>query len=132
MVTDPIADMLTIIRNGYLARLKKVRIPASQFKIALARILLQEGYISSFAEEDGVLVVTLKYVFAPHSLSKLPVMTGIVRVSKPGLRVYCDSRHIPRVMGSLGTVILSTSKGLLTGRDARKQRVGGEVICKVW
>lgn len=132
MVTDPIADMLTIVRNGYLARLKSVEIPVSKVKVALAEVLEKEGYIASFKSDDKKIKVTLKYVIAPNSLAKVPAVTGIARVSKPGLRVYRDSNHIPRVMGKLGTVILSTNQGLMTGRDARKQQVGGEVVCKVW
>ena len=132
MITDPIADMLTIIRNGYLARLKNVTIPNSKAKVALAEVLKNESYISSYKVDDRSLKVTLKYVTAPDSLTKIPAISGIARVSKPGLRVYRDSNNIPRVMGNLGTVIVSTNKGLMTGKAARKAQVGGEVICKVW
>ena len=132
MVTDPIADMLTIIRNGYLARLKTVSVTPSKVKAALADILKSEGYISSYKLDEKAIKVTLKYVTPPNSLAKLPAITGIDRVSKPGLRVYKDSTRIPRVMGKLGTVILTTSKGLMTGREARKAQIGGEVICKIW
>jgi len=132
MVTDPIADMLTIIRNGYMARLKTVLIPGSKLKMALAEILKNEAYIASYKTDENSIKVTLKYVTPPNSLAKLPAVTGIDRVSKPGLRIYRDTAHIPRVMGKIGTVILTTSKGLMTGREARKAQVGGEIICKIW
>ncbi len=132
MVTDPIADMLTSIRNGYLARMKNVEVPLSKAKVALATVLDKEGYITSFKEDEKVLKLTLKYVTAPNSLTKVPALTGIARISRPGLRTYKDSTHIPRIMGGLGMVVLSTSKGLLTGQEAKKQKLGGEVICKVW
>jgi small subunit ribosomal protein S8 len=132
MVTDPIADMLTIIRNGYLARLKSVTIPASKLKVALAVLLEKEGYISSHKVDVRILKVTLKYVSVANSLTKVPAVKGISRISKPGLRIYKDSNHIPRVMGGIGTIIVSTNKGLLSGKESRKQALGGEVICSIW
>ncbi len=132
MITDPIADMLTIVRNGYLARLKQVRIPTSKLKVALAEVLKSQEYIADFSTEERYLTVKLRYVTAPGSLAKVPALSGIQRLSRPSLRVYKDSTKIPRVMGGLGTIIVSTSKGLMTGQDAKKQNIGGELICKVW
>jgi small subunit ribosomal protein S8 len=132
MITDPIADMLTIIRNGYLARLKQVKIPTSKVKVALAEVLKSQDWISDYSTEERTLTVKLRYVTAPGSLAKVPAMTGIQRLSRPSLRLYKDSTKIPRVLGGLGMIILSTSKGLMTGRDAKKQNIGGELICKIW
>lgn len=134
MVTDPIADMLTIIRNAYRARLKRADITNSLFKVSLAEILKVQGYISDYklSEDNRTLTVTLRYVSVPNSLVKQPVLSGISRLSKPGLRVYRDSTHMPRVLGGLGTVVVSTSKGLMSAKDARKQGIGGELVCKVW
>jgi small subunit ribosomal protein S8 len=129
-MTDPIADMLTRIRNGVTARHTRVLIPASNMKIAIARILKEEGYIRDFdvVREDpqGVIRVTLKYV------EKRPVLNQIKRVSKPGLRVYTRRDAIPRVRGGLGTAIISTPQGLMTGRKAYQLGLGGEVVCYVW
>jgi small subunit ribosomal protein S8 len=133
MISDPIGDMLTSIRNGYAARLKTVKVPTSKLKTALAQVLKGEGYVVDFsAVDDRTLEVKLRYVSVPNSLSKQPVLTGISRISKPGLRVYKDSGRMPRILGGLGTVIVSTSKGLMTAKEAKKQNVGGEVVCKVW
>ncbi len=130
MYTDPIADMLTRIRNGQTARKIKVEIPASKLKTDLARILKAQGYITNYrvASEDtkSVIKVYLKYN-ADHS----PVITRIQRVSKPGRRVYTDSKSIPRVIGGMGINILTTSQGLMTGREARRAGVGGEILCDV-
>jgi small subunit ribosomal protein S8 len=129
-MTDPIADMLTRIRNGVTARHTRILIPASNMKIAIARILKEEGYIRDFdvVREDpqGVIRVTLKYV------EKRPVLNQIKRVSKPGLRVYTRRDAIPRVRGGLGTAIISTPQGLMTGRKAYQLGLGGEVVCYVW
>jgi small subunit ribosomal protein S8 len=129
-MTDPIADMLTRIRNGVMARHTRILIPASNMKIAIARILKEEGYIRDFdvVREDpqGVIRVTLKYV------EKRPVLNQIKRVSKPGLRVYTRRDAIPRVRGGLGTAIISTPQGLMTGRKAYQLGLGGEVVCYVW
>ncbi len=132
MITDPIADMLTIIRNGYLARLKQVRIPTSKLKVALAEVLKAQDYVSDYSVEERTLTVKLRYVTAPGSLAKVPALTGIQRLSRPSLRVYRDSTKMPRVLGGLGMVVVSTSKGLMTGKDAKKQNIGGELICKIW
>ena len=129
-MTDPIADMLTRIRNGALARQLRVSIPSSNMKIAIARILKEEGYVKDFElvkdNPQGTIRVTLRYV------EKRPVVTQLKRVSKPGLRVYTRRDDIPRVRGGLGTAIISTPKGLMTGRKAYQLGMGGEVVCYVW
>ncbi len=129
-MTDPIADMLTRIRNGIMARHTRVSIPASNLKIAIAQILKDEGYIKDYEVNrdtpQGTITVTLRYV------DKRPVLTQLKRVSKPGLRVYIGRDRIPRVRGGLGTAILSTSRGVMSGREAYRQGLGGEVLCYVW
>ena len=131
MVTDPIADMLTRIRNASAAKHDSVDVPASKVKKAIAQILLDEGYISSFTvEEDGkqgVIHIVLKY--GPN---KAQTITGIRRVSKPGLRIYTNVEDMPKVKKGLGVAILSTSKGIMTDKAARKANVGGEVLAYVW
>jgi len=130
-VTDPIADMLTRIRNASLARHRDLTLPSSRIKRDIARILVEEGFIESYAtSQDGVqelLTIRLKYVEG-----KTPVVSGLKRISKPGLRVYARKTEIPRVLGGLGTAILSTSHGIMTGQSARKLNLGGEVLCYVW
>jgi small subunit ribosomal protein S8 len=130
-ISDPIADMLTRVRNASRARHTEVVVPASRTKREIARILVAEGFIADVTEEqDGptaVLRLTLKYVDG-----KVPVVSGLKRISKPGLRVYARKTEIPRVLGGLGLVVLSTSHGVMTGSDARKQNLGGEVLCYVW
>jgi small subunit ribosomal protein S8 len=129
-VTDPIADMLTRIRNGLQARFQRVEMPSSRLKVEVARILKEEGYISNFkVGEDGkkkVLKVFLRYDAQGES-----IITSLERVSKPGRRVYVDAHRIPRVLGGMGISILTTPRGLMTGREARKARVGGEVLCSI-
>jgi len=129
-MTDPIADMLTRIRNAIMARHTRVLIPASNVKIAIARILKEEGYIRDFEvakdNPQGTIRITLRYV------EKRPVMSQLKRVSKPGLRVYTKRDGIPRVRGGLGTAIISTPQGVMTGRKAYQLGLGGEVICYVW
>ncbi len=131
MMTDPIADMLTRIRNASNAKHDSVDIPASNIKKELAQILLNEGFIKGFDVIDdakqGIIRVDLKY-----GKQNEKVISGIKRISKPGLRVYVKSDEIPRVLGGLGIVILSTSKGIMTDKVARKENIGGEVICYVW
>ncbi|MBU5256335.1 30S ribosomal protein S8 [Tissierella praeacuta] len=131
MMTDPIADMLTRIRNGNNAKHDSVDIPASNIKKQLAQILLDEGFIKGFDVIDdgkqGIIRVDLKY--GKHNEK---VISGIKRISKPGLRVYVKSDEVPRVLGGLGIAILSTSSGIMTDKVARKEGVGGEVICYVW
>ena len=130
-VTDAIADMLTRIRNANSAKHDSVKIPASNMKKAIAQILVDEGYIKSFTvEEDvkqGIMEVQLKY--GPNKSS---VITGLRRVSKPGLRIYTNVEDMPKVMKGLGIAILSTPKGIMTDKDARKANVGGEVLAFVW
>ena len=130
-VTDPIADMLTRIRNASLARHRELTLPSSRIKRDIARILVEEGFIESYAtSQDGVqelLTIQLKYVEG-----KTPVVSGLKRISNPGLRVYARKTEIPRVLGGLGTAILSTSHGIMTGQSARKLNLGGEVLCYVW
>ena len=130
-VTDPIADMLTRIRNASMARHRELTLPSSRIKRDIARILVEEGFIETYAtSQDGVqelLTIQLKYVEG-----KTPVVSGLKRISKPGLRVYARKTEIPRVLGGLGTAILSTSHGIMTGQSARKLNLGGEVLCYVW
>ncbi|HYM53156.1 MAG TPA: 30S ribosomal protein S8 [Candidatus Dormibacteraeota bacterium] len=130
-VTDPIADMLTRIRNASAARHGELMLPSSRVKREIARILTEEGFIEGFStSQDGVqemLSVQLKYVEG-----RTPVVSGLKRISKPGLRVYARKTEIPRVLGGLGMAILSTSRGIMTGSQARKLNLGGEVLCYVW
>jgi len=130
-ITDPIADMLTRIRNGVQARHEYALIPASQLKLAIARILKEEGYVRDFeVSRDGQrrsLRVWLRYTD-----QKQPVLTGLKRVSKPGQRVYAKSTELPRVLGGLGVAVVSTPQGVMTAREAKKRHIGGEVLCYVW
>ena len=130
-ITDPIADMLTRIRNGLQARHPKVDVPASRLKTDIAKILRDEGYIANYKlTEDGTqksIRIYLKYTPA-----NLPVISRVQRVSRPGCRVYVGSKEIPRVLGGLGINILTTPKGVMTGNTARKEGVGGEVLCQIW
>ncbi len=132
-MTDPVADMLTRIRNASSSRHDAVLIPASKMKVAIARVLKDEGFIRDFTvvEEEGKPQPNLK-VELSYGGRKQPVLTGLQRVSKPGLRVYVQRREIPRVYGGLGIAILSTPKGIMTGQEARRQLLGGEVLCYVW
>ncbi|MBV1816809.1 30S ribosomal protein S8 [Bacteroidales bacterium MSK.15.36] len=131
MMTDPIADMLTRIRNGNNARHESVDIPASNIKKDIAQILLDEGFIKSFDVIDdgkqGFIRVQLKY-----GNNNEKVISGIKKISKPGLKVYVKNDEIPRVLGGLGIAILSTSKGIMTDKEARVEKIGGEVLCYVW
>ena len=130
IVTDPIADMLTRIRNAIVAKKETVAIPASKMKKAIAEILLAEGFISAVDYEEesvqGTIYITLKY------MNKESVINGLKRISKPGLRVYATSEKLPKVLGGMGIAILSTSKGILTDKQARKTNIGGEVLAYVW
>ena len=131
MMTDPIADMLTRIRNSNNAKHKSVDVPASNTKKEIAEILLNEGYIKSYDVIDdnkqGVIRIDLKYTKDGER-----VISGLKRISKPGLRVYVNSEDVPKVLGGLGIAIISTSKGIVTDKVARTENVGGEVICYVW
>lgn len=135
-ITDPIADMLTRIRNASEARHLEVTMPASNLKAAIAQILRDEGFIQDFQfAGDGVkrnLVLQLKYVGSSSGGSKKAVITGIKRISKPGLRIYAKKTEIPKVMNGMGIAILSTPNGVMTGRQAWRAGVGGEVLCYVW
>ena len=131
-ITDTIADMLTRIRNASSAKHDSVDIPASNMKKAIAQILVDEGYIKNFQviedDKQGVIRVTLKY----RGSSKTPVIQGLRRVSKPGLRIYSSSEEMPKVMKGIGTAIVSTSKGVMTDKQARREHVGGEVLAFIW
>ena len=131
-ITDTIADMLTRIRNASSAKHDSVDIPASNMKKAIAQILVDEGYVKNYQiiedGKQGVIRVTLKY----QGPSKKPVLMGLRRVSKPGLRIYSSSEDMPKVMKGIGTAIVSTSKGVMTDKQARKENVGGEVLAFVW
>ena len=131
MHSDPIADMLTRIRNGMNARHHKVDIPGSKVKIELARILKEEGYVANYRVANDNKKQVLK-VYLKYRPDRKPVITRLTRVSKPGRRVYVNSRSIPKVIGGMGVCVLTTSRGVMTGREARKRRVGGEVLCTVY
>src|SRR6201994_1578989 len=133
-MTDPIADFLTRMRNAAKAQHQDVTLPASNLKTELARILKEQGYIEDYevhAAPEGrpgtELTVTLKY-----TTERKPLITGMERVSRPGQRTYVDHAHIPRIQGGMGTAIISTSRGVMTGHDARREGVGGEVVARVW
>ena len=132
-MTDPIADMLTRIRNGNVAYHDEIRMPSSKLKESLAAILQREGYIEGWeAAEDATRpgrILTIRMKYSPE---RARTISGLRRVSKPGLRVYSKSDQVPRVLGGLGVAVLSTSQGLMTDREARKKKVGGEILCFVW
>ncbi len=131
VMTDPIADFLTRIRNGNMVMHGTVEIPSSKMKLAIAAILKEEGYIKNYEfikdNKQGIIRVYLKY-----GPAKEKVITGMKRISKPGLRVYAKKDEIPKVLGGLGTAVLSTSRGLMTDKKARQEKIGGEVICYIW
>jgi small subunit ribosomal protein S8 len=131
VVTDTIADMLTRIRNANQMRYQEVSVPASNLKISLAKILKDEGFIEDYKVNDdnvqGTIEITLKY-----GKNKERVITGLKRISKPGLRVYAKSTEIPKVLNGLGIAVISTSHGVMTDKEARKQQLGGEVLCYIW
>ena len=131
MMTDPIADMLTRIRNANKAKFEKVEIPSSKIKVSIARILKEEGYIRNFAvvtdNKQGVLQIAMKYEGKGGA-----IISEIKRVSKPSCRMYVDKDNIPMIRSGLGLAILSTSKGIMSDKEARRQQVGGEVICTFW
>ena len=133
-MTDPIADFLTRIRNAIQASHETVDIPASKLKVELARILKEEGYIDSYSIEPPSgdqagdrLAIALRY-----TERRQPVISGLRRVSRPGRRTYTDATHIPKVQGGMGTTILTTSRGVMTGHTARRERIGGEILAEVW
>ena len=131
MMTDPIADMLTRIRNANQMRYKEVEVPASKMKISIAEILKNEGYVADYKIKKNnvqdIIVLNLKY-----GQNKERVITGLKRISKPGLRVYAKAEELPRVLNGLGIAIISTSKGLMVDREARKESLGGEVLAYIW
>jgi small subunit ribosomal protein S8 len=130
-MTDPIADFLTRIRNAIMAAHEEAVIPSSKLKVELARILREQGYIDGYDVQPGQpgekLVVRLKY-----TENRTSVISGLKRVSRPGQRTYVDSRHIPKVLGGMGTTIMTTSQGVMTGHDARTRGIGGEVVAEIW
>jgi small subunit ribosomal protein S8 len=130
-MTDPIADMLTRVRNALAARHPKVDVPASKLKAEIARILKEEGYIANFkvAEEDGKRTIK---IYLKYSTDNEPVISKIERISRPGRRVYVGQKEIPRVLGGMGINILTTPRGVMTGRSAHRERVGGEILCEIW
>jgi len=130
-LTDPVADLLARLRNAIHARQQKIELPASKLKLEIARILKEEGYISNYkvAEEKGRRVLRL---FLKYDAGNEASITKLVRISRPGCRVYVRRSEIPRVLGGLGINILTTPKGVMTGRQARRQGVGGEVLCEIW
>ncbi len=131
MLTDPIADMLTRIRNGLMIKAEKVDMPASRMKLEIAKILKEEGFIKAYKilkdKKQGILRVTLKY-----TRDNEPVITGLRKISKPGRRVYVGHHEVPTVMGGVGISILSTSQGIFAGRTCRREKTGGEVLCYIW
>ena len=134
MMTDPIADMLTRIRNMLMVQKSNVLVPYSNMKVEIARILKEEGYIEDFTVGDETPVrminITLKY-YGPRR-TRRPVITNLRRISKPGRRVYCGRKELPRVLSGMGIAIVTTPKGVMTAQQARRDRVGGEVLCYVW
>ena len=130
-MTDPIADMLTRIRNANSMRYKEVEIPSSKMKLEISRILKEEGFISDYKVKKNDVQDTIT-LFLKYGQNKERVITGLKRISKPGLRVYAKSEDIPKVLNGLGIAIVSTSKGIMTDKEARKQSVGGEVLAYIW
>jgi len=130
-ISDPIADMLTRIRNANRVRKDYVDIPASKMKIAIARILKEEGFIKYYKVMRSRVQGGIR-IFLRYGPEREPILNGLVRVSKPGLRRYVNKDNIPRVLGGLGTTIISTSQGILTGRICRQKGIGGEIICNIW
>ena len=131
-MTDPIADYLTRIRNAYLAGKKIVEIPSSKMKVAITEILCEKGYILSYKVVENAPQNTIKIALKYHPQTKMPAIKKIERVSTPGLRRYTDVKDMPRVLNGLGIAIISTSKGIITDKEAKEQNVGGEVICYVY
>lgn len=131
MVTDPIADYLTRIRNASTAKHRTVEIPASKIKKEITKILFDKGYILNYKFEDETFPKTIKIALKYHPLTKEPAMTNIQRISSPGLRKYVSAEKLPRVLNGLGIVVISTSRGLMTDKEARALNIGGEVICYI-
>ncbi|MEI7943125.1 MAG: 30S ribosomal protein S8 [Candidatus Riflemargulisbacteria bacterium] len=131
MITDPIADYLTRIRNAVLANHRIVEIPSSKIKQEITKILFEKGYILNYKFEAEKIPGTIKIALKYHPVTKISAVTKLERISKPGLRKYCDSEHLPRVMNGLGIAIISTSHGMMTNKEAKKLKVGGEVLCYI-
>jgi len=133
-VNDPIADMLTRIRNGVMAGHAQVAMPSSKIKVEIAKILKEEGFIENFevANSDGFKVLRVKIKYVGERRERRPVISGLERVSKPGRRIYTRKQNIPWVLSGIGIAILSTPKGVMTGQRARKIGIGGEILCKIW
>jgi len=131
-VSDPIADMLTRIRNANKARLDNVVMPSSGLKAEIAKIMYEEGYISSFEVIDGKTTNDILKIYLRYNRNKSAIISGLKRISKPGLRVYTEKTKIPRILGGLGTVVVSTSQGVMTGKKAKELGIGGEVLCYIW
>jgi small subunit ribosomal protein S8 len=131
MTSDPIADMLTRVRNALAARHPKVDVPASKLKTEIARILKEEGYITNYKVAEEGAKKTIK-IYLKYCNDSRPVISEIHRVSRPGCRVYVGQQNIPRVLGGLGINILTTPRGVMTGRTAHREKVGGEILCRIW
>jgi small subunit ribosomal protein S8 len=131
MTSDPIADMLTRVRNALAARHPKVDVPASKLKTEIARILKEEGYITNYKVAEEGAKKTIK-IYLKYGADSRPVISEIERVSRPGCRVYVGQQNIPRVLGGLGINILTTPRGVMTGRAAHREKVGGEILCRIW
>ena len=131
MISDPISDMLTRVRNAIQARHPKVDVPSSKLKLELARILKEEGYILNFKLVEEGIMKTIR-LYLKYTATNEPVISKIERISKPGCRIYAGSKGIPKVLGGLGVNVLTTSRGVMTGADARKAGIGGEVLCRIW
>jgi small subunit ribosomal protein S8 len=129
--SDPIADMLTRIRNAQMSRHPKVDVPASKLKLEIARILKEEGFITNYKMADDGAKKSIR-IYLKYTAGNVPLISRIERVSRPGCRVYVGSREVPKVLGGLGINILTTPRGVMTGSTARKERVGGEVLCQLW
>lgn len=132
MYTDPIADYLTRIRNGIMARKRVVEIPASNMKIDLTKILMEQGYILTYKVEEHPVQNTIKIALKYHPVTKAAAIKKLERASRPGLRLYAGSKDLPRVLNGLGIAVVSTSKGVMTDKQARAENVGGEVLCRIY
>jgi small subunit ribosomal protein S8 len=132
MYSDPISDYLTRLRNAIMARKRVVEIPASNIKKEITKILMEKGYILNYKFEDNAVQGTIKIALKYHPVTKTPAIKKLERISSPGLRQYSASKSIPRVLNGLGVAIVSTSKGLMTDKEARTQNIGGEIICQVY
>jgi small subunit ribosomal protein S8 len=131
MVTDPIADYLTRVRNAVMANHRIVEVPSSKMKKEITKILFDKGYILNYKFEDDTKPAVIKIALKYHPVSKLSAITNLTRVSKPGLRKYADADHLPRVLNGLGIAILSTSQGVMTDKEAKAKKIGGEVLCYI-